>query len=141
MFEFGGATGGGATGHAGHEPPQSIPVSSPFFILSEQVGQAGHLDPPQSTPVSSPFFILSEQVGQAGHFDPPQSTPVSSPFIILSVQVGEGVDGVGELPHLLVSTQLFGKFGDWQVHPPAGAGLAHLPKFGNSSNIVGSEQV
>ena len=56
-------------------PPQSMPVSSPFFAPSEHVGQAAQL-PPQSTPVSSPFFTPSPHVGHALQ-GPPQSLPDS----------------------------------------------------------------
>ena len=51
--------------HAGHEPPQSTPVSSPFWIRSEQVGGVPDAiiyctDPPKavkSTAPSGPEFI------------------------------------------------------------------------------------
>ncbi len=43
--------------------------------------QGSHRDPPQSTPVSSPFFIPSSQVAHGAQL-PPQSTPVSSPSLI-----------------------------------------------------------
>eukprot|EP01047_Picozoa_sp_COSAG01_P103632 COSAG01_NODE_33069_length_570_cov_1.997877_1_plen_90_part_00 len=42
------------------EPPQSVPVSLPFCVLSEHVGQAEQ-ELPQSVPVSSPFCVLLEQ--------------------------------------------------------------------------------
>ncbi len=46
-------------------------------------------EPPQSTPVSVPFFIPSVHEEQAGHV-PPQSMPVSVPFLMPSVQLGVG---------------------------------------------------
>jgi hypothetical protein len=52
-------------------PPQSTPVSSPFWIPSSQVGHAAQSGPPQSTPVSLPFWIPSSQVGHAAQSGPP----------------------------------------------------------------------
>jgi len=42
-------------------PPQSTPVSTPFFLPSAQVGQAPQ-PPPQSTPVSALFCVPSKHV-------------------------------------------------------------------------------
>jgi hypothetical protein len=78
-------------GQAVHEPPQSTPVSSPFWVPSAHVGHAEH-EPPQSTPVSSPFWVPSAHVGHAEH-EPPQSTPVSSPFWVPSAHVDGGQIG------------------------------------------------
>ena len=58
------------------DPPQSIPVSSPFCWPSVQVEQAVH-DPPQSMPVSSPFCCPSVQVeGQPAVLHDPLSDKV-----------------------------------------------------------------
>jgi hypothetical protein len=72
-------------GHGVQEPPQSISSSSPFHFPSlHNVEQGAHI-PPQSIPVSFWFLILSVQLGtgQAGQV-PPQSTPVSFPFRVWS---------------------------------------------------------
>ena len=45
---------------ATHGPPQSTPVSVPFWMPFEQHG------PPSSTPVSPPFWMPSEQVAATG---------------------------------------------------------------------------
>ena len=75
--------------HAGHDPPQSTSVSSPFATPSPQLGGAHFVltqNPlaqsfPSEQPESFPHF--------AGH-SPPQSTSDSPPFRILSSHVGAG---------------------------------------------------
>ena len=86
------------------------------FLQFLPVGQALHLLPPQSVSLSSPFFLPSLQLGatqtpavqmplvqslftahflpfaQALHL-PPQSTSVSLPFFCLSVQLAGGRSG------------------------------------------------
>jgi hypothetical protein len=69
----------------GHEPPQSAPVSLPFFTKSEHVGvwQRPFLHTPlvQS---EAPMQILPAL--HDGH-EPPQSASVSVPFLTVSLQV------------------------------------------------------
>jgi hypothetical protein len=80
-------------------PPQSVPVSEPFFTPSEQVGAGGvahSFEALQKPEVQSelaahptPSAQVRPSVRQSG---PPQSTPVSLPFFTPSVHVG-GVAG------------------------------------------------
>lgn len=101
-------------------PPQSMPVSVPFLLLSAQVGfwqnvpvqtlllqsaappqvlpppHFGQLAPPQSISLSVPFFVKSVQAGTA-HNEPEQTPLVQSdptlqdrPLAHLVAQVAEG---------------------------------------------------
>jgi hypothetical protein len=67
-------------------PPQSFPVSAPFFTPSVQVGtwQTLPMHTPEAQSAPTPHGPSS---GQPAH-DPPQSTPVSNPFFAWSVQLG-----------------------------------------------------
>jgi hypothetical protein len=63
-----------------HEPPQSTPVSSPFFTLSvhegaTQMSIAEHEPLVQSVPI-----LHAAPTPHGGHMPPPQSAPVSAPF-------------------------------------------------------------
>lgn len=64
--------------HAGQLPPQSTPVSRPFFIPSLQDGAVTHAGqlPPQSTPVSVPFLIPSLQVATTDDLEAEQDAVV-----------------------------------------------------------------
>ena len=68
-------------------PPQSTPVSVPFFTPSVQEGgwhvPLEHTRPRQSVPMAHCCTVPHE-----GHEPPPQSTSVSEPFITRSVQEG-----------------------------------------------------
>jgi hypothetical protein len=75
-------------GHALHTaPPQSMPVSLPFFTPSVQVGGAQmplvHTREVQSAAIAHCF-----PGAQAGQTEPPQSTSVSVPFLTPSAQIG-----------------------------------------------------
>ena len=74
-----------------HGPPQSMPISPWFWMLSLQVGHALH-GPPQSIPASCWFWIPSLQVGHALH-GPPQSILSSSWLWIPSLQLAHGLQG------------------------------------------------
>jgi hypothetical protein len=67
-------------------PPQSVPVSLPFFTPSVQLG-ATHLFAVHTWLEQSELPLQPCPVPQVGH-DPPQSVPVSEPFFTVSVQVG-----------------------------------------------------
>src|SRR3569623_552736 len=75
-------------GDAAQEPPQSVPVSVPFFTPSLQVGaaQAPLAHPPlaQMAPAPVPLPHIFP-FAQGGH-DPPQSTSVSEQFFTKSEQ-------------------------------------------------------
>jgi hypothetical protein len=72
----------------GHEgPPQSTPVSEPFFTPSVQLAWAQV--PELQTAVTQSLGAAQESPGaQAPHAEPPQSTSVSAPFRTPSVQAG-----------------------------------------------------
>lgn len=58
---------------AAHVPLEQNPVwQSPPEMHPCPVGQVGHVPPPQSVPVSAPFFEPSVHVG-AWHFPPLQT--------------------------------------------------------------------
>jgi hypothetical protein len=73
-------------GHAGHAgPPQSVPVSVPFFAPSLQ-------DSASQKPSVHTLVVQSEGARQRSPAlqrgqEPPQSVPVSVPFFTLSVHV------------------------------------------------------
>ena len=70
-----------------HDPPQSIPVSEPFFTPSEQLG-FWHTLLVQTPLRQSPPFAHPWPAGQSPQLGPPQSVPVSLPFFTPSEQVG-----------------------------------------------------
>jgi hypothetical protein len=69
----------------GQLPPQSVPVSLPFLMVSLQVG-AAHLFDTQCAEVQSES---AEQARLSAHFGqlPPQSLSVSLPFFTMSPQL------------------------------------------------------
>src|SRR5580704_13239711 len=70
----------------GHPPPQSTPVSVPFWIPSVQLG--AWQTKPTHTPLSQSVASLQPpSVAQGTHAGPPQSTSVSEPSLTPSVQV------------------------------------------------------
>jgi len=89
--------------HAGHEPPQSLSVSVPFFTPSEHVGAAQTLfvQTPlvQSGPSAQPF-PTSHLVAH----EPPQSTSVSVPFFAPSVHEGASQTCVAMLQFFVVQS-------------------------------------
>jgi hypothetical protein len=74
---------------AEHEPPQSVSVSVPFLVPSEQLDAwhvpAMHTPLVQSAPVVQPLPSAHLSVGA---HEPPQSTSVSVPFLTMSPHVG-----------------------------------------------------
>lgn len=72
----------------GQDPPQSVSVSLPDFMLSVQVG-GGFAQAPlvQSPETQSPGTRQGRPMAQGGQ-SPPQSAEVSRPFLVLSVQLG-----------------------------------------------------
>ena len=79
-------------------PPQSGPISVPFFTVSVQVGEV-HL-PLLHQPVAQSKSLVQALV--SGHFVgqvPPQSMSDSEPFCILSVQEGVAHRAVEPLHH------------------------------------------
>jgi hypothetical protein len=70
-----------------HEPPQSVPVSEPFFTPSLHVGAAHSIDALQYPLAQSALFAHDFPFAQSGHA-PPQSTSLSMPFFAPSVHVG-----------------------------------------------------
>jgi hypothetical protein len=117
-----------------HGPPQSMPVSVPFFTVSVQLGAVQRLIAEQaplaqSTPVLQPP-PSAHLFGQ----EPPQSTPVSEPFWRLSVH-----DGAWQVPLHTASTQSAGT-----EHPFPSAHWGQLPPQStsvSSPSFVPSEQV
>jgi hypothetical protein len=72
-------------GHMG--PPQSVPVSLPFFTPSVQVG-AWHVAP-EHTPLAQSLGMAQPPPAVHGaQIGPPQSVPVSPPFFTPSVHLG-----------------------------------------------------
>jgi hypothetical protein len=67
-------------------PPQSIAVSTPFLMPSEQVA-ATHLPAAQSRLAQSVATLHLPLVTQ-GEQEPPQSTSLSVPFVTPSAHVG-----------------------------------------------------
>jgi hypothetical protein len=67
-------------------PPQSMPVSEPFWNMSVQLGATQRL-PEQTRLVQSLATLQPWPLAQVGQVPPPQSTPVSEPFWIMSMQV------------------------------------------------------
>lgn len=73
--------------HGEQDPPQSIPVSSPFSFPSTHVG-ASQAPFRQTSLVQSEGFRQPAPVEQRGHVGPPQSIPVSALFFLPSSHVG-----------------------------------------------------
>ena len=134
-------------------PPQSTPVSAPFFTPSLQAGgrhvplpqtwleqsedvlhaspvaQGGQIGPPQSMAVSAPSSAPSLQEMQAGQRAPPQSTPVSSWFWTPSEQVAQA-PLPAQTPALQASPVVHGSPSS-QAVPFAATGLEHAPVAGS----------
>jgi hypothetical protein len=68
-------------------PPQSMPVSVPFFTPSEQRG-TWHTPPVHTPLVQSPANAQVTPLAHGEQLPPPQSTPVSVPFFTPSVHTG-----------------------------------------------------
>jgi hypothetical protein len=74
-------------GHGSHEgPPQSTPVSAPFFVASSHVGAAQAFR--WHTSVVQSVFAAHAAPGKHGEQTPPQSTSVSEPFFQPSLHEG-----------------------------------------------------
>jgi hypothetical protein len=90
-------------------PPQSTPVSVPFFSPSVQLGVAHSfeaLQKPEVQSVGAAQPIPSAHVFPwATQVAPPQSTPVSLPFFTPSVHVGAVAGGVEVFPPLPLPPQ------------------------------------
>jgi hypothetical protein len=75
--------------HDGHCPPQSTPVSMPFFTPSAQVG-AAHVEATQTPLPQSMDSAHGSPSSQlpGGQTCPPQSMATSEPFCTPSWQLG-----------------------------------------------------
>jgi hypothetical protein len=112
----------------GHEPPQSTPVSVPFWVLSVQEGA---LQVPLQMPSTQSLAMLQLFPSAQGAHEPPQSMSVSSPSFCPSVH-----DAGGAAHTLLVHTSPF-----WQssapLHPaPRGHAVVSLPQLPPSTVAV-----
>jgi hypothetical protein len=83
---------------APQDPPQSVSLSLPFWIPSEQVGPEGVWQvPPEQRPLAQSLPELQPcPLPQLAPQEPPQSTAVSLPFLIPSEHVGP--DGAWQVP-------------------------------------------
>jgi len=125
-------------------PPQSTPVSTPFFTLSVQEGAAHspavHTPLAQSEPVPHPWLVPQ----RAQVLAPPQSTPVSRPFFTPSVQLGAAhrpawqtpLEQLAPLvPHIWPTAQVW-LVGAATQEPPQSTSLS-LPFFSVSLQLAG----